>query len=194
MRFPLLALIVALACMVSQSVAQAGGTDQVMWSDTVEELFQTPDESDQAFRIRVFQRMRRFTRDTGYEASGHFCRDEQGRMGIIITTWRAHFSAPSMMGCPLALGLQSALGRFVHTHPLPGRYIHTEQDLDQANLGRKWLKKKGGAARWVGAGAAGRFSAGDYAIGPGWLVADDRVLYQEGRGTAREVLRLPPLP
>ena len=62
-------------------------------------------------------------------------------MGITIFTWEAHFSAPTMKGCPLALGGWPTVLDFVHTHPLPGRYTFSEQDVISENRKRASFKK-----------------------------------------------------
>lgn len=185
---------IILLLLLSGMSGVAYATDDIhTWGKKVDQLFQAEGESDEQFQVRTFQRMRRFTRDSGYEASGHFCRSEEGQMGITIFTWEAHFSAPTMKGCPLALGGWPTVLDFVHTHPLPGRYTFSEQDVTSENRKRAFFKKSTKSAQWVGRHSISQFSSDDYDVGPGWLVADDLVLYQRGRGTTKVVMRLPAL-
>lgn len=165
----------------------------VIWSKPVATLFQRADETQDQFTQRAMQTMRRFTRDTSFEASGSLCTDNAGRMGIAIVTWHAHFSAPSMSGCPLQTPI---LGPHVHTHPLPGTYRLTMQDAISINRGhpRRFFKARPGEVGRITARHAARFSPDDYLVGPGYLVSDDKVFYQEGRGTSRHVMTLPPQP
>ena len=61
------------------------------------------------------------------------------------------------------------------------------------NRKRASFKKSTKSVQWVGRHSISQFSSDDYGVGPGWLVADDLVLYQRGRGTTKVVMRLPAL-
>lgn len=137
------------------------------------------------------QRMRTYTRETSHEVSGSLCTDQSGRMGISIFTWHAHLSAPYMAGCPLETPIR---GDFVHTHPLHGSYVVTAQDAKSINRDRRFFKISSTHRVYLTATSAARFSPSDYRVGPGYLISDGDVFYQSGKGTARHVMTLPPLP
>lgn len=165
----LLRTIILLLLLSGMSGVAYATDDIYIWGKKVDQLFQAEGESDEQFQVRTFQRMRRFTRDSGYEASGYFCRSKEGQMGITIFTWEAHFSAPTMKGCPLALGGWPTVLDLVHTHPLPGRYTFSEQDVTSENRKRVFFKKSTKSAQWVGRHSISQFSSDDYDVGPGWL-------------------------
>ena len=70
----LLRTIILLLLLSGMSGVAYATDDIYIWGKKVDQLFQAEGESDEQFQVRTFQRMRRFTRDSGYEASGYFCR------------------------------------------------------------------------------------------------------------------------
>ena len=169
---------------------QVWARDGLVVSGTeVDTLLQAPHESTQDFQVRVFQRLRDFTRQTGFEAAGSFCRNKQGQMGILIFTWHAYFSAPYMGGCPIKT--PDLTGEFVHSHPLPGTYLLTQQDVEQINRSRWLFKIKQPKKMYISLSDTQRFSKNDYEVGDGFLVSDGVVFYQNGKGTQEFVMRLP---
>ena len=80
----------------------------------------------------------------------------------------------------------TALRLSIHTHPHKRVVMPTASDVafyagTQASNGRMILR---GRPEQVG---GAYFSVGDYASGPGYLVSQGRVLYQEGKGTERDL-------
>lgn len=190
-RVKCLFLAVSLFLFIGCSTTFTSRNEFHIWGDVVHQMLQHEHESSTDFQVRVFQTMRVFTRQTGYESSGYFCQSPEGRGGIIIYTWHAHFSSPNIMSCPLDLGGFSEFGEFVHTHPLPGVYHHTPQDVIVQNRDRIFFKKSTSSVARLSLKNAQKFSDQDFKIGPGWVIVDNLVFHQEGRGTERLVMELP---
>lgn len=168
------------------SVAHAGMHDVVISEQHVDVVLQQSNETDEQFMVRLMQQFRLFTAQTGFEASGALCKGKNGRMGVTMVTGNSQFSSPAMGGCPLDTPIK---GDFIHSHPMPG--IHSAKNVIDTNSRSGFFNGKKSKTVYVSRKSAQAFSSADYLVGPGYLVSDDTVLYQEGRGTARIVMKLP---
>lgn len=182
----LLALLLVICSLFN--VARAGNDDVVISEHHVDVLLQQHNETHEQFMVRLMQRFRLFTAQTGFEASGALCRSKDGRMGVTIVTGNAYFSSPALGGCPLDTPIK---GDFIHSHPMPGIHLTSAKDMIDTNSRSGFFGGKKPKTIYVSRKSAQVFSGPDYLLGPGYLVSDDTVLYQEGRGTARIVMILP---
>ena len=76
----------------------------------------------------------------------------------------------------------------IHSHPANWKMTLNEAEATRMNQGRRMFKKKGGDAMRF---SPRRFSKDDYSFGPGYLVYDDELWHQAGKGTERILWTLP---
>lgn len=162
--------IITLICMI----VLAG---QAHAADRVNEMESQPGESKIAFLERVGTFLYGWTYSNGDEACGMIA-ELDGAYSVILTTSRSQIMCESSL---IYHGWNST-GETIHSHPLTsasGRIILTARTKELAGGkldGRSYIK----ADRFA-------FSPGDYTTGPGYLVDNGKLLYQNGVGTSRTV-------
>lgn len=146
-------------------------------------------ESKDAFVMRMGMWFRNFTTTSGYEACGYLAQSSTGQYGVVINT------SNSQLGCGLVGTVPPGFTRLdetIHSHPVVKRLDINAND--RAFLQARQASFKPVPQRMRTNVDPRVFSKEDYASGPGYLVTDERVLYQRGAGTAQEVGILPPAP
>lgn len=136
-------------------------------------------EDKDAFMMRVGKFLNAFTHATEHEACGMLMAREDG------TGWRVRVSTNrSQLACASIRFDETGMRptrETIHTHPSRTRYIH-------ANARDTRLRGfRCGSSVII---APFDFSDGDYENGPGYLVVDDMVYYQNGPDQRREVGRI----
>lgn len=140
----------------------------------------SPDEDDASFLLRQAHVLSEFTRTTGFEACSQICHSPGGAPGLLVTTNRSHIGCVIVDRCPSGM-LPSGLS--VHSHPHVRSYEVNDVDLvflknrAPAKIVRRYERRS--LSPEIG------FSPSDYLAGPGYLIDDGFLFYQNGPGTMR---------
>ena len=113
------------------------------------------------------------------------------RFGVRLGTTKGAMTC-SMSRSNVPAGMR-ALTVSIHSHPYHRSVFPTSADVTfyaENPLSSARMIKRGRPEKVGGA----YFSNGDYTAGPGFLVAEGQVLYQEGRGTERNLGRFEATP
>lgn len=167
-----------LACSSLSAVAEPRRYD-------VKEIVSQVDENLESFVLRVAPELDSFTRESGHEACGMIAQTPNGnQFGIRLITIKGAMTC-SMLRSNVPDGMR-AMNVSIHSHPYKRSVFPTAADVNYyaehpMNSGR--MIKRGKPEKVGGA----YFSQGDYQAGPGYLVAEGRLLYQEGVGTERDI-------
>ncbi len=151
----------------------------------VGEFVSEPGEALADFIVRIAPALDQHTRASGHEVCGMVAADSE-RYGVRLGTTKGAMTC-SMSRSNVPAGMR-ALTVSIHSHPHTRSVLPTSADVafyaeNPLSSGR--MVKRGRSERVGGA----YFSNGDYAAGPGYLVAEGQVLYQEGKGTERNLGR-----
>lgn len=118
-----------------------------------------------------------WTNTSGVEASSNLCRSADGSTwGATILTVYAHTSSPTTTACPAGM---TATGVTIHSHPQRHRYKVNPIDRLFVLDG---FRASSEIATWPD-----RYSQDDLASGPGYLVGQMGLHFQDGHGNIREV-------
>lgn len=148
------------------------------------EYFSEPNETLDAFMLRVAPVLDKFTAEKEWEACAAIGKTPDGqRYGFILT------SSQAALGClvyteALPAGMVSA-NVSIHSHP-GTREVYPGY-MDRQIMAMRGMKVV--QAEMKNQGRSG-FSPEDFDAGPGYLVAGGNVMFQEGRGSVRRVGRL----
>lgn len=151
----------------------------------VAELVSEQGEPLEDFVLRIAPVLDRYTHETGFEACGMVAQSADGeRFGVRLGSTKGAMTC-EMRRSNVPEGM-TALRLSIHSHPHKPVVMPTAADVSfyagtQASNGR--MIQRGRPERVGGA----FFSVGDYASGPGYLVSEGRVLYQQGKGTERDL-------
>lgn len=144
-------------------------------------------ETLDAFALRAGVWFRNFTTGSSYEACGPVMvsSQEEGRWAIPV------FSNLSQLGCAMPEAVVEgfvATGETIHSHPVEKVVKPNARDrvfvAGQSNRFNAERRQR----RTVD---SSKFSATDFASGAGYLVADNKVFYQNGPSSVRQVGELP---
>ena len=174
MKILFLALALLASTANAANAAELTNEQQRMRVDVLTEL-RADTLKDLLTQAATYQR--EFTDRTGFEACGAIAQDDDGHMGIVITTNNAH------MGClnyhdRVPAGMRST-GLTIHTHGRDRTFRLNEADQLFVGIPRDHT------ARGYNTEAVNRFSDGDYKGGAGYLATDAGVIFQNGKGTDR---------
>ncbi|HHA2423514.1 TPA: hypothetical protein ACOD9U_001316 [Stenotrophomonas maltophilia] len=151
------------------------------------EIVSEPGEGLEAFMLRLAPVLDRHTRESGHEVCGMVAQSsDTERFGVRLGTTKGAMTC-SMSRANVPLGMR-ALKLSIHSHPHTRSVLPTAADVSfyaENPLSSGRMVKRGRSERVGGA----YFSSGDYAAGPGYLVAEGQLLYQEGKGTERNLGR-----
>lgn len=151
----------------------------------VKEIVGQVDESLESFVMRVAPELDSFTRQSGYEACGMIAQTPSGnQFGVRLITIKGAMTC-SMLRSNVPEGMR-ALKVSIHSHPHKRSVFPTAADVSyyaENPMVSGRMVKRGSPEKVGGA----YFSQGDYRAGPGYLVAEGRLLYQEGVGTERDI-------
>lgn len=138
-------------------------------------------ESYEAFVMRTARFMNGWTKDSNAELCG-LLTEKDGRYYVVLGTIRSQLSCKS--------------GYVVDGTNLTGDTLHSHPATDAR--GRIKIHNHTRAVEGKGVPLTADmevntrvFSKGDYLDGPGFLVADNRVQYQAGKGTVKVIGKLP---
>ncbi|WP_223572143.1 hypothetical protein [Xanthomonas citri] len=149
------------------------------------EIVSEPGEGLDDFMLRVAPVLDRYTKESGHEVCGMVAQSaDSERFGVRLGTTKGAMTC-SMSRANVPLGMH-ALKLSIHSHPHTRSVLPTSADVafyGENPLVTGRMVKRGRSERVGGA----YFSGGDYASGPGYLVAEGQLLYQEGRGTERNL-------
>lgn len=135
-------------------------------------------ESLDAFVLRTAPALKEYTSRTGFEACALIGKNEAGLFSYSLSSIGAQLSCIiDKDGLPV--GFEST-NVTIHSHPTAQKVRPNEVDRFLASYAKQLLSSE------VKNGGARGFSTADFAS-PGYLVAGDRVLFQEGFGTVRYV-------
>lgn len=152
----------------------------------VHTIYSQEGETLDAFVLRLGVWFRNFTTTSGYEACGTLFQSSDGRYALPI------FTNNSQIGCATpVVSLEGfvATNQSVHSHPVEKSATPNAQDKifirgTSQRFSAEYRQRRNLDPR--------TFSDIDFAGGPGFLVADGRVLHQSGPGSVRLVGELPP--
>lgn len=138
-------------------------------------LHQTKDETKEQFVVRVGRELLNFSTITNYEGCG----------GLAIKAADLHsvslFTNLSHKGCVIlstnVMSDYKATAAHIHSHPVKGSVVFNRID-------ELFVRGKIEAGRVVDIKVED-FSENDYSIGPGWVVADGKLMWQNGKGTEK---------
>ncbi|WP_323162628.1 hypothetical protein [Stenotrophomonas maltophilia] len=149
------------------------------------EIVSEPGEALEAFMLRLAPVLDRHTRESGHEVCGMVAQSADAeRFGVRLGTTKGAMTC-SMSRSNVPDGMH-ALNVSIHSHPHTRSVLPTAADVSfyaENPLSSGRMVKRGRSERVGGA----YFSSGDYAAGPGYLVAEGQLLYQEGKGTERNL-------
>lgn len=149
------------------------------------ELVSDPGEGLSDFMLRIAPVLEQHTRESGHEVCGMVAQSADAeRFGVRLGTTKGAMTC-SMSRLNVPAGMR-ALTVSVHSHPHTRSVLPTSADVSfyaENPLSSGRMVKRGRSERVGGA----YFSIGDYAAGPGFLVAEGQLLYQEGKGTERNL-------
>lgn len=183
-----LSLVLALpAGAASVGRASIGGQGEYAPVIAVAPVVAKPGESDADFLLRAGRWMRNFTTGSGYEACSQVCRAPSGGLGLLVSTSNSQIGCGLTGECPDGY---TATPDSIHSHPVVSRL--KMNDVDRAFM-RARRPGQNVKRQEAFTGARMTFSGPDYASGPGYLVTDDVLLYQNGPGTSRKVADLGPI-
>ncbi|HHA2834344.1 TPA: hypothetical protein ACOFCM_003200 [Stenotrophomonas maltophilia] len=135
--------------------------------------------------LRIAPVLDQHTRESGHEVCGMVAQSADAeRFGIRLGTTKGAMTC-SMSRSNVPDGMH-ALNVSIHSHPHTRSVLPTAADVSfyaENPLSSGRMVKRGRSERVGGA----YFSSGDYAAGPGYLVAEGQLLYQEGKGTERNL-------
>ncbi len=144
-------------------------------------------EDLEAFVMRMGGWFRTFTTSSGYEACAYILKAADGSDRWAMPV----YTNTSQIGCVMgevAVEGFVATGETIHSHPVERRIDPNAQD----RVFMAGQSKRFNVERRQRRGVDPRtFSDTDFESGAGYLVADDKVLYQNGRASVREVGVLP---
>lgn len=151
----------------------------------VKEIIGQVDESLESFVLRVAPELDSFTRQSGHEACGMIAQTPSGnQFGVRLITIKGAMTC-SMLRSNVPDGMR-AQNVSIHSHPHKRSVFPTAADVnyyaENPMVSGRMIKR--GSPEKVG---GAYFSQGDYQAGPGYLVAEGRLLYQEGVGTDRDL-------
>ncbi|HDS1324908.1 hypothetical protein I5U42_09230 [Stenotrophomonas maltophilia] len=151
----------------------------------VGEFLSRPGEALSDFMLRIAPVLDRHTRESGHEVCGMVAQSaDSERFGLRLGTTKGAMTC-SMLRSNVPAGMR-ALNVSIHSHPHTRSVMPTSADVSfyaENPLSSGRMIKRGRSERVGGA----YFSNGDYAAGPGYLVAEGQLLYQEGKGTERNL-------
>lgn len=143
-------------------------------------------ESEQDFVMRVAPYLRDKTIETGWELCGALATDGE-RLGVVLT------SSQSSLACAVRHNVlpegMTAINRSIHSHPGPNSKdvgftamdrVLAEHSGHRLTLAQQKQKDRRG----------GGFSTQDFNSGPGYLVLERVVLFQEGFRTVKRIGRI----
>ncbi|MFC4528159.1 hypothetical protein ISN76_14145 [Dyella halodurans] len=148
-------------------------------------------EQHDAFVLRVAEALKTWTDQTGTEACGPIARTGDGRYYVQLTTLKAQIVCLRSTVMPEGM---TYTGEDIHSHARrhPGSVTVTFQDqIAMREVGEERMLDN---MRRLGIHVVQvdgvDFSEDDYAGGPGYLVVNETLRYQHGRGTSVKVADL----
>lgn len=183
----LLGLALTAGSASAQNHVQFGQRGETLPLTKLTTLHSQEGETLDAFALRAGVWFRNFTTSSGYEACGPIlaAQEGEGRWAIPV------FSNLSQVGCVMpeaAVEGFAGTGETIHSHPVE-KVVKTN--------GRDRVFMTGQSGRFHGARRQRQnvdsrtFSVTDFDSGAGYLVTDNKVLYQNGRSNVRQVGELP---
>ncbi|RDI99401.1 hypothetical protein DVT68_00620 [Dyella solisilvae] len=150
-----------------------------------------PGEQHDAFVLRVAEALKAWTDQTGTEACGSIARTNDGGYYVQLTTLKAQMVCLRSTVMPDGM---TYTGDDIHSHVHrhPGNVTVTFQDeaaMDEVGEQGTLENMRRLGIHTVHVDSVD-FSDDDYAGGPGYLVVNDTLRYQHGRGTSVKVADL----
>lgn len=141
-------------------------------------------ESKVEFLKRVGRVLDQYTANTDQEACGvlidrpHLGPEDEGKWTVPIVTQMSHIACAGVTTLPHD-GVLS--GETIHSHPRPEHGRYRANDADVAFFQGLYGKRvRRGQRMTLPVTHSARFSPQDFAAGPGWLVENGELLYQNG--------------
>ncbi len=175
---------IAVVAIMLVSTAHAIGNDAASHSlprYPVAEYVSNPGESQPDFLARTGLEMRKWSDATAFESCGVLAMSDDGRFGIRVSTSKAH------VGClsdpkDIPVGM-TPMDATLHTHGARRAFMLNNVDVVMFG-GNRGLP----GTRYAN---PDKFSADDFANGPGYLAGTKGIWYQHGEGTAAIVATYP---
>lgn len=142
-----------------------------------------PGEDKLAFVRRVGAELQAWTTDTGLEGCGMFGANDQG---YTITLYTMHSQVVCAEGRAVAEGYTST-GETIHSHPTVPSHQISLTAADRAALKQVHMYALASMSVRTLPVEQFHFSMDDFASGAGYLVLNNRLLYQHGAGTEVEL-------
>ncbi|MBV6883194.1 hypothetical protein [Xanthomonas euvesicatoria] len=185
--FAVMALVAGAPAWAQGGSIPPTGTEQGWKGLHLAEIVSEPGEGLEAFMLRLAPVLDRHTRESGHEVCGMVAQSaDSEQFGVRLGTTKGAMTC-SMSRSNVPAGMR-ALNVSIHSHPHNRSVLPTAADVSfyaENPLSSGRMVKRGRSERVGGA----YFSSGDYAAGPGYLVAEGQLLYQEGKGTERNLGR-----
>ena len=180
------ALLLAASPVSANNMVVGERGERVMVSQ-VTTLHSRPGEELEDFVLRAGVLFRNYTAAMSYEACGLILQNGEGRWAIPVVT--NHSQIGCAMPTPTLAGY-SMSGMTIHSHPTEHTITANAADrtFSSTRPGERQNAQRQQRRQTVNPHV---FSAIDYASGPGYLVVGDKVMFQRGRGTERDVGTLP---
>lgn len=164
----------AMSYVLTAKVKRVAGVGRLRFAP-IKDLRQIKGESKQQFLIRVGAELNKFSTVTNYEGCGRLARHADGSYSIRLHTNLSH------KGCIVLSSYVLAdfepINDLIHSHPVRSPVVFTKDDAVLA---------KGEAYAGMRVDVVTKtFSLQDYDIGAGWLVADGKLMWQNGKGTEK---------
>lgn len=173
--FAVLVFLIATVAQAGQSVS-VGSLRAKVPVEMVTIVISTEGESKEDFLRRAGGLLEGYTERTGFEACASVCQSPT-RTGVFITSSKAHAYCAAVDRCPS--GDMVTTGESIHSHPQQTRYVVNENDAIFSNFRYKRGERRNGDPD--------RFSDLDYAGGPGYLITNGELRYQQGEGKERVI-------
>lgn len=181
-RFRTFLITAALSLTATCAAARTMTAAELPYEHVSDQVSQ-PGETKQAFLLRMAPVLREWANQTGMEACAEIGASDDGRYGLVVGTNHSH------LGCVIdpnrVLPGMHATNETIHTHGRGNAFspnaadmvmmdAQTAQRVDAVRAMRRPL---------LGGQTLNRFSAADYASGPGYLATPTGLIYQHGEGT-----------
>lgn len=172
----------------SAQMAVVGKRGEKVPAMKVADVVMKEGETEQEFLLRSAIWLRNFTATSGYEACSNICRSPDGQKGLRVITSNSQMGCAVIDVCPENMSMTT---ENIHSHPVS--YRLNLNPNDRVLLMARGTSMKKPDVRIFNNRNPDVFSKEDFQAGSGYLVTRTKVWYQNGLGTEKIIMDLPPL-